>query len=64
MAKKMSKMNCMQMTVGAEMFSVPHQTWLCSFACRQDRSPSSHWRKTGEERGRRVRRTVRREVKT
>lgn len=24
------------------MFSVPHQTWLCSSACRRDRSLSSH----------------------
>lgn len=37
---------------------VPHQTWLCSFACHRDRAPSCRCRRTG----RRTRRTVRHKV--
>lgn len=37
-----------QESEGAATLTVPHQTWLCSFACHRDRSPSSRWRRTGE----------------
>lgn len=38
----------MQESEGAATLTVPHQTWLCSFACHRDRSPSSRWRRTRE----------------
>lgn len=34
----------------AGVAAVPRQTWLCSSACRRDRSPSSHYGGTRKER--------------